>query len=55
MIVITDALGKLIHEVEVAGEQELVINSSKFAPGTYFIALKSRKFIKMERVVIYHN
>ena len=53
-VVITDALGKLIYKIEVAGEQELIVNSSEFAAGTYFIALKSRKFVKMERVVINH-
>lgn len=52
---ITDALGKLIQKNNVNGIEELIINSSNFAPGTYFVSLTSEQVTKMERLIIYNN
>jgi len=52
---ITDALGKVIQKTEVNGLDELIINSTNFAPGTYFVSLSSERVTKMERLIIYNN
>lgn len=51
-VVITDALGKLVFTQSIVGENTLIVSSSEFANGMYFVTLKSRKITKMERLVI---
>lgn len=51
-VVITDALGKVVYAQNVEGQNMLVVNSSEFANGMYFVTLTSRKITKTERLVI---
>lgn len=51
-IEITDALGKLIRVIDVEGQNEILVDASELASGTYFVTLRSRNISKVERLII---
>ncbi len=51
-ITITDAVGKVVEEVQVNGMDKVKINSTKYEVGVYFVTLHYKDVSKMKRVVI---
>jgi hypothetical protein len=52
VVEITDMIGKIIQNENVANSGTFVFNSSQMNEGVYFVTFRSGSDVKMERIVI---
>jgi len=51
-VVVTDALGKVVHEKNSSGDPELKINTSSFSKGLYFVSVSGDGFKELKKLII---
>jgi hypothetical protein len=49
-----DLMGKQLNNIEMSGGTEYRLNTSNLPAGTYFISIKTDKFVQAQKVVITH-
>ena len=51
-LMITNTLGQIIQTWNINGTDQLIVNSNTFQAGVYYVTIKSKSSILMERLVV---